>query len=200
MSLPSIGGAAIGSTTQNAGTVITAILPGRRGCYSYLTFIRYTAAATAHTVLMMRSASRAVAAAAAAAAANSVTYTGTLTDGGGNAIAANDYVGYELAAGKWQLDKVAAVNTTTKVITLTGTLDAALPAGAAIVCFGAPGDSYHTGSYGLTAALNTTTNYPAIAGNILLRSTFRNDPIMLYSANATNAGTLEGASVEHCRT
>lgn len=194
-----------GKATATAGTRIRALVPGDEHGYTYLTFVRYTAAGTAHTVTMMRGQSFSSAAAAAAAAAVAVTVNDALLDGAGNALAAADVVAIELDNGDWHLGVIdtGGWNGTTKVLTLTaGTAIPAgrsVPVGARVISYGVAGDSGHA-AYTLTAGASATTNYPAVANaGPLCKSYSRHEPIIVDSDNATAAGTLEAVSAVYAK-
>lgn len=186
-----------GKLTATAGTRIRALVPGDPHGFTYLTFLRYTAAGTAHTLTMMRGMSFSRAAAAVAEAGTSLVVEDALTDGAGNAIAANDLLAIELANGDWFLGTVSTWTSGTKTVVLSagpaaGTGGIAI--GARVVSYGVAGDSGHA-NYTLTGTASATTNYPAVANaGPLAKSTTRNEPIIVDSDNATAAGTLEAVS------
>lgn len=189
-----------GKRTETAGTRIRALVPGDPNGFTYLTFVRYTAGATGHTLTMMRGQTHAKAAASAAAAAVAIVVDTAMLDGAGNALAAADLVAIELDDGSWHLGIVdtGGWNGTTKTITLTsGTAIPAgrsVPAGAAVISYGVAGDANHA-NYTLTAGSGATTNYPAVANaGPLAKSPYRNSPIIVDSDNASNAGTIEAVS------
>jgi hypothetical protein len=189
-----------GKATATAGTRIRVLVPGDRHGYTYLSFVRYTAAGTAHTLTMMRGQSFTTASAAAAAAAVAVVVVDDLLDGAGNALAAADLVAIELDDGSWHLGIIdtGGWNGTTNTLTLTA--GTAIPAGrsvevgARVISYGVAGDSGHA-NYTLAAGASATTNYPAVANSgPLCKSYSRNEPIIVDSDNATAAGTIEQVS------
>jgi len=185
---------AVGKHTATAGTRIRALLHATRGLFTYLTFLRYTAAATAHTLTVMRGQTHARAAAAASAGATDVIVTLAMLDGAGNALAANDLVSMELNDLSWHLGVVSAWDGGTKTITLTG--GTAIPAGysvpvnAQVISYGIASDTNHA-TLQFTAPQSATTDFPAEQAGILARSNMRGEPLIVDSDNATNAGTLE---------
>lgn len=193
-----------GKKTEAAATRIRALVPGDRHGFTYLTFLRYTAAATAHTLTMMRghSFSRTT---TAIASGVTVVVEDALTDAAGNALAAADVVAIQLADDSWHLGVVdtGGWNAGTKTITLTagttltGTVGVA--AGGRVISYGVAGDSGHA-NYTLTAGASATTNYPAVANSgPLAKSAQRNEPIIVDSDNATAAGTLEAVSAVYAK-
>lgn len=186
-----------GRKTQTAGTVITQVCPGKRGCFTYVTFMRYTNAATDHLLTLMRSASNGLVTTAVAAAGTAVIVDTALTDGGTNAIAANDYISIEMDDGTFHTDIVSAWNSSTKTITLTTAVPTgrSILAGAKVWCYGVPGDSYHAAYQFDPITANASANFPAVANyGPLIKSRTKGEPIIFYSGNATNAGTLESLS------
>lgn len=189
-----------GKRTETAGTVINTLVPGTPGAYTYLTFARYTAQGTAHTLTMLRGQTHAECATAAAAAATAITVDRDMQDGAGNALAANDYVAIKLDNGDWHLGLVDTSGWTDANNTITLTSGTAIPTGrsvavgAPVVSFGVAGDANHA-AYTLTGTASATSNYPAVANaGPLAKSPQRNSPILLQSNNATAAGTIEGVS------
>jgi hypothetical protein len=189
-----------GRKTETAATRIRVLCPGDPHGYTYLTFLRYTAAATAHALTAMRGQTHAKATVAADAAAVAITVDTAMLDGAGNALAANDLVAIELDNGDWHLGIVdtSGWNGTTKVITLTS--GTAIPAGrsvlvgAAVVSYGVAGDANHA-NFIFTGTASVTTNFPAVANaGPICKGSARNSPIIVDSDNATNAGTIEMVS------
>lgn len=194
-----------GKATATAATRIRVLVPGDPHGYTYLTFVRYTAAGTAHTLTMMRGQSFSTAASLVAAAAVAVPVNDALVDGAGNVLAAVDVVAIELDDGSWHLGIVdtSGWNAGTKTITLTaGTAiptGRSVPAGNRVISYGVAGDSGHA-AYTLTGTASATTSYPAVANaGPLIKSTTRNEPIIVDSDNATAAGTIEGVSAVYAK-
>lgn len=228
------------SSTANAGTAIVRLIPPFRGSsggplmyklsnglsgtpnwcksgFTHLTQAVYTAAATAHTLVVMRPFNWAVVASDVAANAQAVTL---LTDPGvystsfkyplppeaggvvasvaDNAIAASDYVAVQLRDGTWHVSAVTsvsglAVTMTTATPNVTG---GGIEAGSIMFFFGASGDSNpQTGQAHvsfLTVANARTSLLPDAAyGSV--SGLNPGDPLLLYSANASNAGTISVA-------
>lgn len=196
------GGFGIMNQSATADTVVVVNTQGKRGAYTYLVFVRYTVAGTAHTLNFMRAASKAKVATELAAAGTALVVDAALTDGGGNAIAANDYLAIELEDGLWHVSTISAWNGTTK----TATLNTAIPTGytarknADVRCYGVPADTYHD-AYEIATGTSNTTSHPAVANaGPLMRSKYKNEPILLYSNNATAAGTFNNVAAIYSKT
>lgn len=198
------GGNGIGTVTQNAGTVIQALVPPRRDGITRVTKFAYTAQGTAHTGTFLRPLGRTTVASAAAAAQTDFVLTanpGTTAAYGGisNGIAANDFVAIRTASdGITRLYKVSSVSTLT--ITLTANLTVALAAGDDVWFFGVTGDTDGRSgaahpAHTLTASVQTSKEDRE--GGVV--ATFSKDePILFNSNNATAAGTLD--QLNYCYT
>ena len=197
MSLTLIGSEGAGKITETAGTRIRRLIGGKGGCFTHLLNMRYTAGATAHTITVMRGQSYTTLSAAALAAQADVVLTAAITDGT-NAVAANDLVAIKKPDGSWHLGLVSAWTAGTLTLTLTANVPTGgFNKGAAVICYGVAGDSGHD-NYKFAAGSGATTNYPAVEnGGSLIRSRRQNEPLIIDSDNATNAGTLENATVGH---
>lgn len=206
------GAVAFPSKTANAGTIITQVIPPRKDCYANLAAVVYTAAATAHTLTVMRPfnwTTFTADAAASQAVVNIAADPGTYSSGGlkdnpgnytpsvaNNGIAANDFVVYELPDGNFTLDTVSSVSS------LAVTLSNNVPTGGVrkgmkLWFFGIITNTNPlTGVAHATWALadSATTTLEPTAGVPLLRTTHKDHPMILHSGNATNAGTLVRAS------
>lgn len=182
-------GDGMGKATATAGTAIVAYANARNGRYTHVLKFASTAGATAHTGTLMRDASGTTLSSSAAASQAVVNVTAALTDGGGNAIAANDYVAVQLDNSNWH------VTTFSSAATLAYTLGANLPAAAAsgnkIFCYGVIGDAFHDNyDYTLTASATVVVPSGDVTGSIV-RGRSIGAPVLFYNGNATNASTLE---------
>lgn len=178
-----------GSLTQTAGTPIVRTVNPVRNAYTHITCVKYTAAGTAHTVVIMRPYAKTTLSAAAAAgqAVINITADSGVTPPG--AIAANDYLVIEKPDGTFFTGLVSSV--ATLAITLTANVPTGgLSSGATVWFMGAPGD--HTDAqYSGTAS--TTVTYSDDCGSV--RGTINKyEPMLVYSANGTAAGTLQQVS------
>lgn len=195
MSLTLIGSEGVGKLTQTAGTRIQKLIGGKGGAFTHLLNMRYTAGATAHTLTVMRGQSYAKVASDAAASQADVVVDTALTDGA-NAIAANDLVAIKKPDGTWHLGIVSSWSAGTLTITLTSNVPSGgFKKGARVVCYGVAGDTGHA-NYQFAAASGGATNFPAVQNDGgLVRSAQQNEPLIIDSDNASNAGTLDYASV-----
>jgi len=194
-----------GKASVAFGTPIRVLVPGDPHGFTYLTFLRYTAAGTAHTLTMMRGQTHAKAVAAADAAATDIYVDTAMKDGAGNALAAADLVGIELDDGSWHLgilDTSGWDAATKKIILTSGTVIPAgrsVAIGGAVVSFGIPGDANHA-NFTLTGTASATTSYPAVANaGPVCKSPYRNSPILISSDNATATGTIEAVAAVYAK-
>jgi hypothetical protein len=120
---------------------------------------------------------------------------------GNNTIAANDYVAFQLRDGTWHVSTVASVSS------LTVTLNTATPnvtgggcaIGTMFYYFGVAADTVpQTGAahLSLKSVASTRVDLLAVAGGGagVVPALNAGDPLIIYSANATAAGTLHLAS------
>lgn len=232
--LQSWGTWAVPSHTASAGTAFARLIPPYRGtggpvihkvdgngkmrdysprAFTHISQIVYTAAGTAHDVVVMRplnwtyltqamTANDTTAVLAADPGLYATTYKYALPDDqtkpintADNGIATSDYVAFQLYDGTWHFSTVASVSS------LTATLDTATPnvtgggaaAGTVVYFFGAAANvNPQTGvaHVALTSVVNTRTSLlPDVAAGSI-SGLNRGDPLIVYSANGTNAGTL----------
>lgn len=180
--------------TETAATVITEDVPGQNGKRLALVGFDYLNGATAHALAIMHSGSlagsRTTASALAVSGQKVVNATDAPTDPAGNATASGDYIAFQLTDGSWEFDTVASL--ATLAITITNNLQGvdagagatAIAAGGAIRIFGILADGANF-QFGLTASV--VTNYQ---DTVLAQAPFVGDPLMVYDANATNAGFI----------
>lgn len=190
-----IGVADVLAHTETAATAIVDIIPPRKGAKARLRKYVYTPGATTHTLTVMCPQGRTTLSAAALAAQAVVNLTadpGTGTTSG--AIAAADYLVIEkpFSAGSPRTFHIAKVSS---VATLAITLTANVPtggfsSGAAVWFFGAAADAQHP-TFALTTGAQRTPIDDSWYG--LCGPTGQDMPILMYSDNATNAGTLNYA-------
>ena len=112
-----------------------------------------------------------------------------------NAIAASDYVVYQLNDGRWVVDKVASGSGTAPVLTtgIPAVTGAKLLAGSPVFWYGVATDTNP-----FTGTVHPFTDVPANTRQVmstygvgLYNSLRRNDPMIIQSSNGTNAGTFE---------
>lgn len=196
------GGDAVHNKTESAGTRIQFLIGGKSGYFTYLTYLRNACQTTAHAIKALKGASYAKAASALAAAGTSLVVNVALTDGGGNAVAANDLLAIQLDDGTWHKTSVSSwtAGTLTAVINDAIPAGRSVPKGARVVCYGVSGDAYQNQTLDPSTPTSATTSYPT--GDqpaILAKSNRRHEPILIDVNNATAASTVEAASVGYSR-
>lgn len=117
-----------------------------------------------------------------------------------NLIAANDYIAYQTANGRWVQCVVSAVSTDTLTGRVTCTIPAVgaqgIPANAKVAFFGLVTDvSPWTGQAGATlqGVASTSVEFGG-DGRILAQADFPQAPILVYSLNATATCILHGGA------
>lgn len=197
--------------TANAGTAITCLIPPRGRSYTLLTGLLYRAGVTAHTITLLKALGVTTLSAAVSASGTSITLTsnpGTNTNvtSPAGALANSDWLCIELdddANGKPRY----FLTTVSSLSTLTMTVDAlpyAAAAGNRVWYFGVPAD--HASSQ-TTASDNTLVgsalpatasirNDFAIPGG-LCKSRHQDEPLLVHSDNASNAGKFELIAAEY---
>jgi hypothetical protein len=186
-----------GASTAGAGTPITQLIPPSPNASSAktrLTKVVYTSGTTAHDLIFMRSANKVQVAADAAAAATTV----TLDDASfmGTPIASGDYLVIEHSDGSFGLYKATGLASLTVTI---NALTKNVKEGARVWLLGAPSDTWHS-TLATRASTRETDFADPIAG--MAESGWsdgssydddhdgRGEPLVVYSANGTVAGTL----------
>lgn len=195
--IPFVSGGGRGSCAPAANTRIQVPLGGEGGFYTHVVNIKFTTLGDAHTLTLMRSASRSTVNGALAASCNTVVAAANLTDGGGNNAAASDVVAIRLHSGDWHVSTLSSYN----AVTFTGVLVTVVPSTdsvddqAQIVCYGVASDAWH-GAHQFTTTVNTAFNFPAVAGEAmsLIKNTARGEPVIFDSPNANTVGTLNYAN------
>lgn len=184
-----------GGITETAGTRIQTMIPGKAGVHSYVSHIDYKDGGTAHTITLMKKVSETTTSAAAAASATDIVLTADPGSGTGpGTIAASDLLAVKLADGTWHLSAVSSVSS------LTITLSTAIPStttvlsGARVIFYGAPGDSVHDDWKFTSGSSSASVYFPSNSGGIpygcLIKSKGADEPIVIDSNNASNAGTF----------
>jgi hypothetical protein len=209
-----IGGNGFGQSTQNAGTVISVLIPPRVGAVARLDKFAYTTGATAHTITVLRPLGPAynpavpslggttqypgsVQCAAAGASGQAVIVLNYLPGSKAHQLQANDLVAIQETDGVTRLYIVSSVSTLT--ITLTGNLTAGVAVNSWVHDFGVlatvnPIDGTAHPNYNIPASetgvgITIPTDAPAVAG--LVSTYFTNQPLLVQSNNVTNAGNFD---------
>lgn len=180
-----------GKKTEAANTVIDLLVPWKPALKPVVSTVAYTNLGTAHVLTALVPLGRTTLSAGAAASQaviNLVADPGVGTAAG--VIAANDYVVLENDDGSCALHKVSSV--ASLAITLTANLATAISAGKRVWFLGVIGD--HATRQWALAASATTTLADALAGIV---AAGREEPLVLNSGNATNAGIIDKVSVAY---
>jgi hypothetical protein len=212
----------LSSKTESAGTVITALVAPKKRSITRITELLYTSGTTAHTLTILRPVARTTIASAVTASANTITLTSVgvalnPSSGAVENLAANDYIAWEQDDGTFDYDIISAINTTTKVVTLTGTAASAAAAGRYVWQFMEVGRASHVI---LTPQVALATYYTSFttrfanetAGvctsgipkdvdpyNYSQSGIQRYAPLLLHSTNATAAGKIVAVNGYYAR-
>lgn len=194
------GGFSITAQTQTAGTPIVAVCPPKGERFrTRLSFASYVAAGTAHDLVVMKALARtkATAAAAASQAVLNIESSSFI----GQTLAANDWIVVRHSNGSYGAYKVSSISSLE--VTLDSSLTLPVSENAPVWIMGAPGETPH-----VTLAVAANTNKDFVFGDSgvdsgylphrvsstdYTRSGF-GDPLLLYSANGSNAGKLNAAA------
>jgi len=179
-----------GYHTELAGTVITEAIPGLNGARLALIHALVTAAATAHTLSIMHTGGnagqRSKTTAGAAAAQKDIVVDDAMTDGAGNAIAANDIVAYQIADGSWTFDTAAGWVAGTKTLTLTANIPTGgILSGGRVVNFGVVGDGI---LYKLSIPASAQKEF---GPGLVVVAPYAGDPLYVSDNNAAAAGSID---------
>ena len=188
--------------TAAADTVITVLVePAMNGARTRVTNIQYLSGNTAHTITVMKALARTTTSAASIANTNTVTLTSLSFRG--DTLAANDYIVLENSDFTFTSHICSAVNTTTKVATISPNTTVAISSGARVWIMGATGEAEHGK---MLSIANTIVQFESslsgvacagyrttVSGTTYTRSG-NDDPVILHSNNATAAGVFENIS------
>lgn len=192
-------GGVLGLTNAAAGTVYYGVIPGRVGTITRVLQFQVQSATTANSVYWMRPIGRANTSQAQTTSDSSVVLDADPSPTG-NTIAAGDQCILAFADGTYQRMQVntSGWNSTTKTLTFTATLPAAVSKGAKFWMFGVYNDTDPATNavfpQFITTA-NTTTTYQMLAGGI--RGVQTQDPLLIYCPNATNATNTNFVEYTH---
>jgi hypothetical protein len=184
--------------TETAGTAIVhCIPPSLRGGKAIITNIDYVAAATAHTLTIFKAIAKTTTTAAAAASQAVVALTAKTFRG--DTLAANDFVVIQHTDGTFGVYVVSSVSGLN--VTMTGNVSA-ISANAPVWIMGAVGEAEHVQILTIASVRN---NYASAFAGIAQSGFYTSnadgynrsgidDPLLVHSNNATNAGFLENVS------
>lgn len=186
--------------TQTAGTAITQLIqPQMRGSRTRLTQLSYLCGATIHTLTCLKPLAKTTVATAANASATSLIVTSAAFRG--DTIAANDYIIVQHTDKSFGAYLVSAVATVT---TLTiPALSAAAAAGCSVWILGATGEAEHAQFKPLASTLSRfqdsigglcASGYLTVSSGTTYKRSGNDDPLLVHSDNATNAGVFESIS------
>lgn len=186
-----LGGGGDGKRTANAGTVILKLIRAMRNAFTRLMKFSYTAGATAHDVTVLRPIGKTTLT-AAVTAGDATVYIAANPGPSGNALAANDFIALRNLSGNQEAAKVSSISGLTVILT-AGTVFA-YEAGSACWDFGIITDTDpNTGlAHPIFAGAATATIAPAdVTGAGIVETWNKDEPLLIYSGNATNAGVLD---------
>lgn len=190
-----VAGNILGKTNAAADTAYYAVIPGKLQTFTRVASFQLTSGNTANNGYWMRPIGRASTTVAATTSDSSVTLDSDPSPTG-NTIAAGDQVVIAHSDGTYRRSQVntSGWNGTTKVLTFTGTLPAAVAAGAKVFNFGVYTDTDPANGLAhpiVNTTANTTSTWNFQAGGI--KGHQAQDPILFYCPNATNATILNFA-------
>lgn len=188
------GGSKWGSVTASAGTAITKLIDPFANYKIRVNEFLYETGATAHDVYVMTTldSSRASGSAASGQAVLPVDAQLTSREDGTNVLGANDYVIVKHADGTHGVYVVSSVSNSGLVITLASNLTKQVLAGSLVYMMGVVAD-HADRKYSIVAS-NTRPTRPRLVAPLA------EEPVLFYSANATNAGVLVYTDAEYIKT
>jgi len=195
--------------TQSAGTVIAALVSPKSGYHTVLTSLNYKSLDTQHTITILKPVAKTFANGAAAAAQKDLILDVNTSGGGAaglkldgsEALAGSDYLAWENGSGGYDFDLIASVATSTETVTLTSNIPVAIADGAPVWAFYEVARSTHMK---LLPAVADGTLFDLVRSSYLdpisgIADTDNpNEPLLIYSNNATAAGHLENAAGYYC--
>ncbi len=177
-----------GYLTAATGTAIVQNIDAVAGQRITIVAFGATCGSTAQSVYFMNP-TKTTLGAAAVSAATTMTLTADPKDPSANAIAANDLVAIELNDGTYDYDTVSAWNSSTKLVTLKGSLAGAAAAGRGFWNFGVYTDNGHF-VFAMTAS---TAHDESTAGGRFFAPN-KGYPMKIYITNATKQCLFRYAS------
>lgn len=183
--------------TQSSGTPIIQVIPPQTSRKAKLTSLVYTAGATAHDLIIMRAGNKVLTTAAQSAAGTTLVLDSASFVG--QSIASGDYLIVQHSDGTYGAYLASGLSTLTVTI---GALAKNVSSGAPVWIMGSISEAWHSTLKSIASTRLTLED--AVSG--IAESGWDDgtsyargglgDPLMIYSANGTNAGTLDrgGAS------
>lgn len=174
-----------GTTTQAADTVITRGIPAMRRRFTRLTTMHYVSAGTAHTITVLKSLGRTTLSAAAAISQATVVLN---ADPGpsGNLLATSDYCALRQNDGTFLFGTITWT-LATKTAVFSSNLTVAAAAGSDFWMFGVVGDQT---ANTFKPTVSTRNIYQDMLSGIMVSGNV-DEPLLIYSTNATAAGVLD---------
>lgn len=193
-----------GSKTESAGTAILVVVPPVEGKIARLTKFVYEAAATEHTLTVMRPIGQMKTTSPVLAAGNAIPVSSV--DPGKTVLAVNedlasaDYIVVENVNGDF--DAYVLTSVTGAIMTITGTTDFDIANNADVFAMYEVGRATHV-QIPLNASVETDLNNIAIQGGFSPEQggqTSRSgisDPLLIFVDNITNAGQIQYLAAEY---
>lgn len=185
--------------TQTAGTEILQVIePSMKGAKARITGIIYTAAATAHTLSLMKALNKTTT--TTAKVATDTTLVLTVATFLNQTLAASDYVVVKHTDGTYGAYKISGISGTTITI---NALSADVAAGQPVWMMGSISEAEHCQILTIASVMNQfrdaisglcVTGYRSVYSGTVYQRSGNDDPILVHSGNATNAGVLESVS------
>jgi hypothetical protein len=189
-----------GYQTQSSGVHITSIAPGLAGHIPRLTYFKYRAAATAHTMYVMKCCGNTAAGEEASSGVATLEFDDTspliTAAGADETVAASDWCVYKTVSGL-QANDIASL--AGNVVSFNDNHNDVVEKGAPIWVFGELTRAVHT-SYELQASQESEYPDLVVQGGIAAESdryqarAGSGEPLLLVVDNATNPGFLQSVS------
>lgn len=187
--------------TASAGTAFTFVVPVPfYGARTRITELNILSGSTAHLITIMKPLARTYATVAQAASDTSLTLNSVSRIGAN--MGSSDYVVVQHSDGTFGVYAVSAVNTTTKVVTISA-LSAAVAANAMVWQLGTLTSTPHVTFTNVASVLNrwsspiaglATTGYKLVVSTTVYSRSGNDDPLVVYCPNTTAAAVLESCS------
>src|SRR5690606_19039441 len=193
-----VGHFSLGAKTANANTAIVGLIPPNKFAFTRLMYVIYNCGSTAHTLRFMKCVGRTTLASAAASGqavgnlAAQPSYNGRASVAGN--IATSDYGAVRLSDGSIHF---GILTVSTLAVTFGSSLPVAAAAGADFWTFGAIGEAGHAQHLVTASKARPENEYSSPSG--IFGSDGVDEPLLIYSNNASNAGTIEDAYAHYVK-